>query len=172
MVFYIQKNKKMHLFCTQAVEIFRREFQILIRDPRPSKIRLVQTIVFSILVGILYWSLPYTPQGLRDRFGAVFFLTVDSPMTGLISTIIVFPEQRLLFERERDANMYNTTTYLMATFLVAMPETMLFTAVYQLICYWMVGFDSTFLQFNIYIIGIKCIKYWKCWINCWLFCSK
>ena len=27
-------------------------------------------------------------------------------MTGLISTIVLFPSQRLLFERERDANMY------------------------------------------------------------------
>eukprot|EP01084_Bolivina_argentea_P297809 513123_1 len=89
-------------FCDQSVEITRREFQILARDPRPSKIRLAQTIIFAGIVGILYLNLPYTVQGLRNRFGALFFITINSSMTGLISTIIVFPEQRLLFERERD----------------------------------------------------------------------
>eukprot|EP01083_Nonionella_stella_P254215 873818_1 len=48
--------------------------------------------------------------------------------------------------------MYNTTTYLIAKFLVQLPETMLFTAIYQLICYWMVGFDSTFIQLYISLI--------------------
>ena len=75
-------------------------------------------------------------------------------MTGLASTIIVFPEQRLLFERERDANMYYTTTYLISKFLVQLPETALFTLIYQSICYWMVGFDSTF--FELYLTLILC----------------
>ena len=72
------------------MSVLKREFQILARDPRPSKIRFVQTIVFSLFVGILYFDLPYTPEGLRNRFGAIFFLTINSSMTGLISTIIVF----------------------------------------------------------------------------------
>ena len=137
------------------MSVLKREFQILARDPRPSKIRFVQTIVFSLFVGILYYDLPYTQEGLRNRFGAVFFLTVNSSMTGLISTIIVFPEQRLLFERERDANMYYTTTWLSAKFLVGIPEQALFTLIYQLIVYWMVGFDSPF--YSLYISLVLCV---------------
>jgi len=107
------------------------------------------------LVGILFNSLPYTPEGMRDRFGAVFFLTVNSSMTGLISTIIVFPEQRLLFERERDGNMYYTTTWLLAKFLIGIPEQAIFTLIYLLIVYWMVGFDSAF--YSIYISLLLCV---------------
>merc|ERR1712228_187038 len=152
-ILYPQKSQNAS-FCTQSVEIIKREFQILARDPRPSKIRFAQTVIFSILVGTLYFNLPYNTEGLRNRFGAIFFLTVNSSMTGLVSTIVVFPEQRLLFERERDANMYHTTTYLIAKLLVGLPETALFTLIYQCICYWMVGFDSSFLQ--LYIALMLC----------------
>eukprot|EP01083_Nonionella_stella_P117746 351218_1 len=149
------KRKQTAPFCKQFGSVLKREFQILTRDPRPSKIRFVQTIVFSLFVGILYNSLPYTPEGLRDRFGAIFFLTINSSMTGLISTIIVFPEQRLLFERERDANMYYTTTWLLAKLLISIPEHALFTLIYLLIAFWMVGFDSPF--FSLYISLVLCV---------------
>ena len=76
-------------------------------------------------------------------------------MTGLVSTIIVFPEQRLLFERERDGNMYYTTTWLLAKFLVNIPEQALFTLIYELIVYWMVGLDSEF--YELYISLLLCI---------------
>ena len=148
-------RKQTSSFCQQFSATLKREFQILARDPRPSKIRFAQTILFSLFVGTLYFDLPYTLEGLRDRFGAVFFLTVNSSMTGLISTIIVFPEQRLLFERERDANMYYTTTWLTAKFLVGIPEQALFTLIYQLIVYWMVGFDSPF--YSLYISLLLCV---------------
>jgi len=141
-------------FCRQFTEIIKREFQILVRDPRPSKIRFAQTVTFSILIGILFFNLPYDPEGLRNRFGAIFFLTVNSSLIGLIGTILVFPEQRLLHERERDASMYYTTTYLTAKFLVQLPEQALFTLIYPLICYWMVGFDSSFIE--LYIALLLC----------------
>jgi len=148
-------TKQVTTFASQFSPLLKREFQILARDPRPSKIRLVQTILFSLAVGLLYWNLPYTAEGLRDRFGAIFFLAVNSSMTGLISTIIVFPEQRLLFERERDGNMYYTTTWLFCKFLVSIPEQAIFTLIYVLICYWMVGFDSAF--YALYISVFICV---------------
>ena len=136
----------------QFTELMKREFLILLRDPRPSKIRLGQVIIFSLLCGTLYWQLPYTAEGLRNRFGAIFFLTINSSMNGLIGTVVLFPQQRLLFERERDANMYYTTTYLMAKLIAQLPEQMLFVFIYVVICYWMVGFDSKF--FEIYISAL------------------
>eukprot|EP01083_Nonionella_stella_P076860 209593_1 len=141
-------------FCIQFSEILKREWQILMRDPRPSKIRLMQTIIFSLIVGALYWQLPYDGEGERDRFGLIFFLSVNSSLTGLISTIVVFPEQRLLFEHERDANLYHTTTYLLAKLLIGLPEQALFIGIYQCICFWMIGFDSTFLE--LYIAMVLC----------------
>eukprot|EP01084_Bolivina_argentea_P297808 513121_1 len=148
----ITQNKS---FLTQFLILLKREAKILSRDPRPSKIRFIQTIIFSLFVGILYNQLPYTQEGLRDRFGAIFFLTVNSSMTGLISTIIIFPEQRLLFERERDSNMYKTTTWLFTKFLIGIPEQALFTLIYQLIVYWMVGCDSEF--YELYISLLLCV---------------
>ena len=93
-------------------------------------------------------------EGMQNRFGALFYLTINSSLTGLVSTTTVFPEQRVLFERERDANMYHTTTYLAAKFLITLPESAIFTLVYQLICYWMVGFDSSFGE--LYLSMILC----------------
>ena len=153
-ILYPQKQQNSS-FTTQCIELFKRECQIIARDPRPSKIRFGQTVAFALLTGLLYYQLPYTQTGLRNRFGAVFFLTVNSSMAGLIGTIIVFPEQRLLFERERDANMYYTTTYLIAKFLIGVPETALFTLLYVSIAYWMVGFDSSFIE--LYISLVLCM---------------
>ena len=45
-------------FWTQFTALLKREFQIILRDPRPSRIRLAQTVIFALLVGILYLDLP------------------------------------------------------------------------------------------------------------------
>ena len=51
--------------------------------------------------------------------------------------------------------MYYTTTWLTAKFLVGIPEQALFTLIYQLIAYWMVGFDSPF--YSLYISLVLCV---------------
>ena len=129
--------------------LLKREIRTLQRDPRPSKIRFAQTVIFAVITGALYFNLPKTQQGLRDKFGAIFFLTVNSAMTGIVGTITTFPEQRLLFERERDNNMYPTTLYVITKTLVQLPENILFSAVYCVIIYFMVGLDSEFYEFFI-----------------------
>jgi len=133
-------------FFTQLALILKREMLIFVRDPRPSRIQFVQTLFFAVLVGILFLQLPHNQQGLRDRFGMVFWVSVNCSMVGIITTILTFPEQRLLVERERNNSMYQTTAYLMAATLVQMPQQMLFTLIYLLIVYWMVGMDSSFLE--------------------------
>ena len=111
--------------------------------------------LFLILVALLYNDLPDTQEGIRDRFGAVFFITINSSMTGLISTIIVFPEQRLIFEKERNAGMYGTTTYLLAKSVPNLFEQSLFSLLYLIVCYWAVGLNSAF--YEVYIVVTLCI---------------
>jgi len=53
--------------------LFVRELKIIRRDPRPSKVRLIQSIVFALLIGILYYHLGHNQSSLRNRFGAMFF---------------------------------------------------------------------------------------------------
>jgi len=112
----------------------------------------VQSIIFALLIGILFYHLGHDQTSLRNRFGAVFFLTVNTAMTGAISTVLTFPEQRVLFERERNNNMYPTITYVTVKSLVQIPETCLFALIYLLVCYWMVRFDSTFGELYLSII--------------------
>eukprot|EP01084_Bolivina_argentea_P311666 539504_1 len=116
-------TKQASSFCNQLLLIMQREIQIFIRDPRPSKMRFIQTVLMALLVGILYWSLPYDHDGLRNRYGAIFFLTANQSMdVGIISSISIFPEQRLLFKKERNNNMYYTTSYFIAKSLITIPE--------------------------------------------------
>jgi len=77
-------------------------------------------------------------------------------MTGAIATVLTFPEQRLLFERERNNNMYPTITYVIVKSLVQVPESCLFALLYLLICYWMVRFDSPFQ--DMYLSIILCVN--------------
>jgi len=143
-------------FFVQLQFILKREFDIFVRDPRPSRVRLIQTIVFAGLIAILYMNLGHTQSSFHNRFGAIFFLTINSSMSGVLATIVVFPEQRLLFEKERDANMYATTTYFISKTLVQIPEQCIFGLLYLLIIYWSIGMDSTFGQ--AYLSLILCIS--------------
>ncbi|ETO17369.1 ABC transporter family protein [Reticulomyxa filosa] len=143
-------------FSTQLSCLFTRELKILARDPRPSRVRLIQSVVFALLIGILYYNLGHDQTSLRNRFGAIFFLTVNTSLTGAISTVSTFPEQRLLFERERNNNMYSTITYVIIKSLVQIPETCIFSVIYLLICYWMVQFDSGFGE--MYLSIILCVN--------------
>ncbi|ETO28637.1 ABC transporter family protein [Reticulomyxa filosa] len=161
-------------FFTQLKCLFERELKILKRDPRPSRVwsfyhsfdrgSLLKKQAMHKQInkqkkkkkGILYYNLGHDQTSLRNRFGAVFFLTINTSMTGAISTVLTFPEQRLLFERERNNNMYPTTTYVIIKSLVQIPETCVFAMIYLLICYWMVRFDSGFWE--MYLSIILCVN--------------
>ena len=56
--------------CTQLYYIVGRELKGFTRDPRPSRIRLGQTIVFALLCGLLYFDLPHDQQVTH---GAAYF---------------------------------------------------------------------------------------------------
>lgn len=124
----------------------------MIRHPLPSKLQFVQTVAFGLISGTMFWGLPYTAEGLRDRFGALYWITTYSSLFAVTTTTLMFPQQRLLFQRERDANMYYTTTYLFAKTIIQIFEQMLFIFIYSVICYWMIGCDSTFLEFYITLL--------------------
>ena len=108
--------------CLQFTELVKREIKLIFRHPLPSKIRFIQTIVFALLSGTLYHQLPKTAEGIRDRYGAIYWMTSESALSAVTCTIIMFPQQRVLFERERDANMYYTTTYVWAKTISQLPE--------------------------------------------------
>ena len=132
--------------CTQMKVLFKRELNVVRRDKRELWTRFLKILVIGGLIAFLYKNLPDTQQGLRDRYGAIIVIAVHASLGGMIATIVVFPEQRLLFEKERNANMYGTSMYLFIKLLIQIPEQCMFSGLYLLIVYWAIGLNSTFID--------------------------
>lgn len=107
----------------QTIELAKRELMELVRNPAIMRVRLAQTIFTGILAGIVFFGLGKKYRtGLKDRLGGVFFLVLNNGMAACSNNVLNFPQQRLVFERERKNVMYNTIPYLTAKNLVQIVE--------------------------------------------------
>ena len=129
---------------SQIHALLNRELKLLLRDPRVTKIRIIQTILFALVVGLLYLDVGDDSHSKRNKWGAVFFTLINSGMTGLFTMVTTFPEVRVLFEKERNNNMYSTIVYLLVIIFKALIENILFSLLYVIIVYFMIGLDQNF----------------------------
>jgi len=56
---------------------------------------------------------------------------------------LVFPLERLVFQKEENAKMYNVFSYFISRNIIEIPYLIISPAFYIVIVYWMVGLSST-----------------------------
>ena len=124
-----------------------------LRNPLVLKVKFIQSIILSLLVGGAYFSLgrdfsvstSLTPQQSQDfitLLGFFYFISVSGLMTTLSPISIVFPKERLVFLKEESAGLYSTFAFFLSKNLIEFPVVVLIPLISTLILYWMVGLDS------------------------------
>jgi ABC-type multidrug transport system permease subunit len=107
----------------------------LLRDVKLTRVRAGGHIMMGLLIGFLFFQMKTTQAGWMDRLSCVFFSLIFLLLTALIPTVLTFPQERAVFEKEHRNNWYGVLVYYVARSLVDIPFMILWPFVFALISY-------------------------------------
>jgi len=147
-----QKLSYSTTFVRQFLVLFARSFKQNMRNTAPNAIAAVQAVVMAILLGLIYSDLQKTQMGIQDRLGVFFFITVNSCMGALFAVMQSFPAEKVIVNRERDARAYRTSMYYLSKVISELPFKMAPLIVNGCIIYWMIGLNSAWDRFLVFLL--------------------
>jgi ABC-type multidrug transport system ATPase subunit/ABC-type multidrug transport system permease subunit len=128
-----------------------RSFKLQCRDVFLIGVQLVQTVVMAVLVGTVFLLLPNIPSNATIKRSALFFCCVNQGAFGALLTINVFPAERLVIMRERLANWYGASAYVLAKASTELIFQSVYPLLFSCIVYFLMGMQATPGQFFIFL---------------------
>jgi len=100
------------------------------------------TAAFTI---ILFQGVDDTLSGVQNRNGALFFITLTVALNSIQNIILMFPDEKPVFLREVNNNMYKVGPYFCARILCELPMAIIVPVVFGSLIYFAIGFSTVFL---------------------------
>jgi len=143
-------------FLMQCVILFSRAAHTAYRDYKTNGIRLVQNLVISILMGLVYLNLGHDQASITDRLGLMFFIILNQAMNAMFFTLNVFTGDKKVINHERRAGMYSVSSYFLSKTLVELPlQLFFFPTIFATIIYWMAGLQRCAYKFFIFLVVVE-----------------
>eukprot|EP00117_Sycon_ciliatum_P003202 scpid43070/ scgid8098/ Protein white len=151
-------NRIQPLF-TQAKWILWRSFVTSMREFQVVGVQLMQTIVMALMFGLVY--LQINDGNGNDRVqnfaGAAMMVLVSASFTTLYPVVQVFPTEVVVLIRDHDNHMYKTWIFYFSKFFAELPITTLYSLLFTVITYFMIGFrvdaDGFFTYFAVLLMA-------------------
>ncbi|CAG2102282.1 unnamed protein product [Medioppia subpectinata] len=142
-------------YCQQFRTLLWRCMLVVLREPAVSQVRLLQTVVIAVIVGIVYWNQKLDQKSVMNINGALFLLVTNMSFQNTMAVINTFCAENPLFFREHHNGMYRVDVYFISKSLTDLPIFLLIPMIFVSIYYYMVGFNPDISAFLIAIlIGI------------------
>eukprot|EP00055_Hartaetosiga_balthica_P009124 m.35641 g.35641 ORF g.35641 m.35641 type:complete len:699 (-) comp6617_c0_seq1:341-2437(-) len=141
---------------TQFSVIMARSFKILRREKATNIARIMQVVVFSILLGMIWFEegKNLNGMGVQAVSGAVFFILINQSFSGTFQIIFVFPIERSIVLKERASRTYGAGSYFLAKLLAELPRTFILNTFFVLVVYFMVHLDQSAESFFKFLLAI------------------
>lgn len=145
----------MQPWCFQWRLLARRNFNNIIRLPQTSYMKLLTTVCTGIFISILFWQSDLdTSAGWQNIKGSLFFMTMNTLFVAIQNVILIFPEERPVFLREVNNNMYNVTPYFWAKIFSELPYCICLPVIFGSITYFSIGLNNTAEQFFLFLVTL------------------
>eukprot|EP00638_Chattonella_subsalsa_P001802 CAMPEP_0117745836 /NCGR_PEP_ID=MMETSP0947-20121206/7600_1 /TAXON_ID=44440 /ORGANISM="Chattonella subsalsa, Strain CCMP2191" /LENGTH=508 /DNA_ID=CAMNT_0005563069 /DNA_START=387 /DNA_END=1910 /DNA_ORIENTATION=+ len=127
-------------FSSQCQIVAKRARQVMFRSPTLLMLTLKSNIMLALLVGSIFYQLEVNEDGIENRAGAFFFITMNIVYMNT-STIGHFQTEKPIFVHEKMNRYYSVGAYFLAkVFAYLLPMQIVPTLAFGAISYWMVGF--------------------------------
>lgn len=124
-------------------------------------IKLGITIFFGLVLGGIYSNTQDNQQGISNRMGILFVLSINQGFNSVLGVLNSFPKEKVIVNRERAAGAYDSFSYILAKYFVELPLNLVPCIVYISIVYFMAhlnpdkfGITMLILMFEV-AIGIS-----------------
>ncbi|OQR85491.1 ATP-binding Cassette (ABC) Superfamily [Achlya hypogyna] len=125
----------------QFAVLCRRNIRRLQRDTAAFRARLAQSIVISIVSGLIYRQLPLSQSSIQSLSGALFFLTLNQGMLAATSEFVQIPLELPLMQREVDAGLYAAPVWYAAKNASEVLVQFAFPMIFLLPVFYLIGFE-------------------------------
>ncbi|RLN73355.1 hypothetical protein BBJ28_00011894 [Nothophytophthora sp. Chile5] len=93
----------------------------LARDPMAFRLQVLQTLIFALLLGLIYFQLQVDQKGVRNFAGAFFYIVTDQVYSASMPAIISVPIELPIVYRELDVGLYGMGAWFLAKNLCELP---------------------------------------------------
>ncbi|KDO27028.1 hypothetical protein SPRG_07741 [Saprolegnia parasitica CBS 223.65] len=124
----------------------KRNVTRTVRDKFAFGARLAQTLIISVIVGMIFFKLGLTQNGIQSFTGAIFFMP----------EFLTVPLELPIMEREYSSGLYRVWVWYLAKNVSELGFQIFFPLVFLLPAYFMIGFGSSdatlFFSFYVFIV--------------------
>ncbi|CAL8086730.1 unnamed protein product [Orchesella dallaii] len=134
-------------WCAQFRACLWRSVITILKDPLVMKIQLFQTILVSLMIGILYFGQKNNQEGIQNITGYIFIVITFSIFNSIFPVANVFWCEIPVLTREHFNGTYRADAYFLAKTIAELPIYLFLPAIFTSISYWMVGLHSDLDRF-------------------------
>ena len=126
-------------WCEQFRAVLWRSWLSVIKEPILVKVRLLQTVMVSLLIGIVYFNQQLDQDGVMNINGALFIFLTNMTFQNVFAVINVFCAELPIFLREHRNGMYRTDVYFLCKTLAEAPIFVAVPLLFTMVAYPMIG---------------------------------
>ncbi len=115
--------------------MINRNFLNIIRLPQTSYVKIVVTVITAIFTIILFQGIDGSLAGVQNRNGALFFMCMTIAFNAIQNIILIFPDERPVFLREVNNNMYSVSAYFFGKIIAEFPSSIIVPVLFGAIVY-------------------------------------
>lgn len=123
----------------QLRAIIWRSWISTLKEPLLIKVRLIQTVVIAVLIGLIFFQQQMTQEGVMNINGAIFLFLTNMTFQNVFSVINVFCGELPVFLRESRSQLYRPDTFFLGKTIAELPLFLLVPVLFTSIVYPMVG---------------------------------
>ena len=127
----------------QIYLLSQRAYRNSIRIKLTSNVRLISTVIISIIAVLVFGRLGNDSSSIQNRNGLIFFLCMQYIFNVIQSGINVFPDETPVFYREYSNRMYSSLIYFICRSLGDLPGIILSNTIMWVIVYFSNGLNTT-----------------------------
>ncbi|XP_061150178.1 broad substrate specificity ATP-binding cassette transporter ABCG2 isoform X1 [Syngnathus typhle] len=146
-------------FLTQFRWVLQRTFRNLLLNPQTSIAQVAVTLFLALVVGAIFFNVQEDQSGIQNRFGALFFITVNQCFSSL-SSAELFIAERKLFIHEYISGYYRVSVYFLSKILSDIVTLRTIPAmVFSCVAYFMIGLKPTTEAFFLFMFTVTLVAY-------------
>ncbi|KAL9697521.1 hypothetical protein quinque_000962 [Culex quinquefasciatus] len=115
--------------------LLKRTVRTSLRDTALTQMRVVSHVVVGLLIGCFYYDIGRDASKIIDNAGCIFFTLLFTMFTAMMPTILTFPLEFGVLEKEHLNYWYSLESFYLARTAADVPFQIFFTTVYVAIVY-------------------------------------
>ncbi|XP_044261652.1 protein white isoform X2 [Tribolium madens] len=133
----------------QFKAVLWRSLLAVFKEPLLIKVRLLQTLIISLVIGAIYFGQVLNQDGVMNINGVLFVFLTNMTFQNVFAVINVFSGELPVFLHEHRNGMYRPSIYFISKTLAESPIFIIIPVILTSVCYFMIGLNSQGFRFYI-----------------------